>query len=106
MSRTPSDDRARLCTGNCGRMTRHAKMSKADYPDTVTRSKAGRCTSCQRHWMQAQQDPVDLVAKAEAERKKKEAGVAAAFAARNAYLAGRRRRQALSQRRGVGRLSA
>lgn len=38
----------RPCEGPCGRMTRNTKMSKAKYPDTVTRVTATHCQACNR----------------------------------------------------------
>ena len=39
-------DQVRKCEGTCGRLTRNTKMSKADYPDTITRVNATHCGSC------------------------------------------------------------
>lgn len=41
-------NQVRKCEGTCGRMTRNTKMSKADYPDTVTRVTATHCQSCHK----------------------------------------------------------
>lgn len=38
----------RPCQGPCGRMTRNTKMSKAQYPDTVTRVTATHCQACHK----------------------------------------------------------
>lgn len=36
----------RKCEGTCGRLTRNTKMSKAAYPDTITRVNATHCGAC------------------------------------------------------------
>lgn len=41
-------DQIRKCEGTCGRMTRNTKMSKDDYPDTVTRVNGTHCQACYR----------------------------------------------------------
>lgn len=38
----------RVCGGTCGRDTRSTKVPKHLFPDTVTRTNATHCTSCQR----------------------------------------------------------
>lgn len=48
MPAQPYTTQVRKCEGPCGRLTRNTKMSKKDFPDTVTRATATLCTSCHR----------------------------------------------------------
>jgi hypothetical protein len=96
----------RVCEGGCGRLTRNTKMSKADYPDTVTRATATHCTSCQRVKLIAEGKPVPKTGPSEEQKEaRRQAGYAAAERARTLFEQDRLARR-LRQRTTVERNAA
>lgn len=103
---THTDPRIKRCTGTCGRLTRHAKMPKANYPGVVTRVTEGRCVKCNYAWKRAQQSPedvADLEAKKTAEKAR---GYEEAQRIHDIFLAERRARIARREQLQARRLSA
>jgi hypothetical protein len=96
----------RPCQGPCGRMTRNTKMSKAQYPDTVTRVTATHCQSCHKALVNA--GDAELPAREAAREARKlalqEERQAAAHRARQAIEVERaaRARRRIPRRVGVG----
>jgi hypothetical protein len=41
----------KVCLGDCGRVTRKEGTSLADFPDTISHNRGGRCSSCHRRLM-------------------------------------------------------
>jgi hypothetical protein len=101
-----SENPIRMCEGTCGRMTRNTKMSKAQYPDTVTRVTATHCQACNRALVDT--GDADLPAKEAAREARKlalqEERQAAAHRARQAIEVERaaRARRRIPRRVGVG----
>lgn len=100
----PSAEQIRPCEGTCGRMTRNTKMSKAQYPDTVTRVTATHCQSCNRALVDA--GDAELPAKEAAREARKERLSAERLAAaEQVRMAIVRERAARRQRNSVRRVS-
>lgn len=93
------DDQLRICAGECGRMTRNAKTSAAQYPGTVSRFSGDYCQKDWRALPENAPDPEVVAARERARQEKLNAGYEAAFAAREQFEAQRRARLGRAKRK-------